>query len=43
LKWTGAAAWVHVRPSNTEPVVRIIAEAASEQAARDLIARVSAS
>ncbi|MEZ4386477.1 MAG: phosphoglucosamine mutase [Candidatus Krumholzibacteriia bacterium] len=43
LKWTGDGAWVHVRPSNTEPVVRIIAEAASAAAARDLIARVSAS
>lgn len=41
LKWTGADAWVHVRPSNTEPVVRIIAEAASKTAARDLIKRVS--
>jgi phosphomannomutase len=40
LKWTGREAWVHVRPSNTEPVVRIIAEAASEEAARDLVARV---
>jgi len=42
LRWAGQAAWVHVRPSNTEPVVRIIAEAASLEAARDLIARVSA-
>ena len=40
LKWTGREAWVHVRPSNTEPVVRIIAEAASEDAARRLIAIV---
>lgn len=40
LKWTGREAWVHVRPSNTEPVVRIIAEAPSEDAARALIARV---
>lgn len=40
LKWTGQRAWVHVRPSNTEPVVRIIAEASSEDAARELIARV---
>jgi phosphomannomutase len=29
-----------VRPSNTEPVVRIIAEAASEAAAHALIAQV---
>ncbi len=40
LKWTGRDGWVHVRSSNTEPVVRIIAEAASEAAARALIARV---
>ncbi len=40
LKWTGPDAWVHVRPSNTEPVVRIIAEAVSEDAARQLIAQV---
>ncbi len=39
-KWVGEGQWVHVRPSNTEPVVRIIAEAASEAAARNLIARV---
>ena len=40
LKWTGREAWVHVRPSNTEPVIRIIAEAASEDDARALISRV---
>lgn len=40
IKWTGESAWVHVRGSNTEPVVRIIAEAQTEQAARDLIERV---
>jgi len=40
VKWIGREAWVHVRPSNTEPVVRIIAEAATEAAARALIARV---
>jgi phosphomannomutase len=30
--------WVHVRPSNTEPIVRIIAEARDESAARVLVA-----
>jgi phosphomannomutase len=30
--------WVHVRPSNTEPVVRIIAEAADEAAAERTVA-----
>ena len=32
--------WVHVRESNTEPVVRIIAEAPSDNAARGLIESV---
>ena len=32
--------WVHVRPSNTEPILRIIAEAQDAQDAKDLIARV---
>ena len=31
--------WVHVRPSGTEPVVRVIAEARTEDAARALVAR----
>jgi phosphomannomutase len=31
--------WVHVRPSGTEPIVRVIAEAPTEDEARDLIAR----
>jgi len=31
--------WVHVRPSGTEPIVRVIAEAPSEAEARELIAR----
>lgn len=34
--WSGR--WLHVRPSGTEPIVRLIAEASSEAAARDLIA-----
>ncbi|MDA8376908.1 MAG: phosphoglucosamine mutase [Planctomycetia bacterium] len=32
--------WVHVRPSNTEPIARVIAEAADDQTAQELIARV---
>lgn len=32
--------WVHVRASNTEPIVRVIAEAAEAAEARDLSARV---
>lgn len=31
--------WVHVRPSGTEPIVRVIAEAPNVAAARDLVAR----
>jgi len=30
--------WVHVRPSNTEPVVRVIAEAADKAKVKELIA-----
>lgn len=29
--------WVHVRPSGTEPIVRVIAEAPSEREARELV------
>ena len=32
--------WVHVRPSNTEPIIRVIAEARDESTANKLIARV---
>ena len=31
--------WVHVRPSGTEPIVRVIAEAPTEREAAELIAR----
>jgi len=31
--------WVHVRPSGTEPIVRVIAEAPSDAEARSLIDR----
>jgi phosphomannomutase len=37
LAWSDR--WVHVRPSGTEPIVRVIAEAPSEAEARDLVAR----
>ncbi len=33
--------WVHVRPSNTEPIVRVYAEAPTDSAARELVDRVS--
>ena len=35
-----ADAWVHIRASNTEPIVRIIAEAKTEQIANDYIEKV---
>lgn len=38
--WHGR--WLHVRPSGTEPIVRFIAEAPSEAAARDLTAAAQA-
>lgn len=31
--------WVHVRPSGTEPIVRVIAEGPDEEAARELVRR----
>ncbi|MBI4542435.1 MAG: phosphoglucosamine mutase [Gemmatimonadetes bacterium] len=31
--------WIHVRPSGTEPVVRVIAEAGTLESARELVAR----
>ncbi len=31
--------WLHVRPSGTEPIVRVIAEAPTEQEARGLVSR----
>jgi phosphomannomutase len=31
--------WVHVRPSGTEPIVRVIAEARTENAAKELVTR----
>jgi phosphomannomutase len=35
LAWSDR--WIHVRPSGTEPVVRVIAEAPTADAARDLV------
>lgn len=37
LSWPDS--WVHIRPSGTEPIVRVIAEARTEDAARALVAR----
>jgi phosphomannomutase len=38
LEWNDR--WVHVRPSNTEPIVRVIAEAAEPHRARELAEEV---
>jgi phosphomannomutase len=37
LAWRGR--WVHIRPSGTEPIVRVIAEAGTADAARALVDR----
>lgn len=38
LAWSDRAEWVHVRPSGTEPILRIIAESPAEERAMDLAA-----
>jgi phosphomannomutase len=40
LKAVYADSWVHLRPSGTEPVVRVFAEAPTEAAAQELVDRV---
>lgn len=37
LDWPRERRWAHLRPSGTEPIVRIIAEAPSETEARELV------
>ena len=39
LRWASGDRWVHMRSSNTEPIVRVIAEAPSEAEARELVDR----
>jgi phosphomannomutase len=41
LAWPTRKAWLHVRPSGTEPVVRLIAESADEEGARELVTRAA--
>lgn len=41
LAWPERGAWLHVRPSGTEPVVRLIAEASDEDGARALVRRAA--
>ncbi|MBM3313094.1 phosphoglucosamine mutase [candidate division WOR-3 bacterium] len=40
LKFSLADSWVHVRPSNTEPIVRIITEGKTETQTKELFERV---
>jgi phosphomannomutase len=41
LAWPTRKAWLHVRPSGTEPVVRLIAESADEADAKELVSRAA--
>jgi phosphomannomutase len=41
LAWAGRKAWLHVRPSGTEPVVRLIAEAPEPSRAEELVKRAA--
>lgn len=41
LVWPKRKAWLHVRPSGTEPVVRLIAEAPDEKRAGELVTRAA--
>lgn len=40
LKWSQNDSWVQVRPSNTEPIIRIYAEAKTSDQAEELVNRV---
>ena len=40
IDWAAQRCWVHARPSNTEPIMRIIAEAPERAAAEERIAAV---
>ncbi len=40
LKFTWKDRWVHLRKSNTEPIIRIYAEAETEHTAKELVKRV---
>jgi phosphomannomutase len=42
LRLAWGDSWLHVRPSGTEPIVRVIAEAPTEARARELVARARA-
>lgn len=40
LKLSWAHAWMHIRPSNTEPIIRLFVEAPTETEAREILNRV---
>ena len=40
IRFEWADSWLHVRPSNTEPVMRVIAEAPTQKEARSLCSKV---
>ncbi|MEN8376109.1 MAG: phosphoglucosamine mutase [Gemmatimonadota bacterium] len=42
LAWPERGRWLHLRPSGTEPILRIIAEARGEDEARELVAAARA-
>ena len=42
LHWVDRQAWLHIRPSGTEPVVRLIAEAPGRSEAEELIEQATA-
>jgi len=42
LEWASRKLWLHVRPSGTEPVVRLIAEGPEERTARGVVRRAQA-
>jgi phosphomannomutase len=41
MSWPEERVWIHVRPSGTEPVVRLIAEAPTEKEVNAVLSRVS--
>lgn len=42
LAWSAEAKWLHLRPSGTEPILRIMAEAPTAEAARELVEQARA-
>ena len=42
IDWDAARTWVHARPSNTEPIMRIIAEAPDRATAEQRVKEVQA-